>query len=465
MKSSLPLLSILVASLCSLSAHAGQNTYGSFPITVKDYSGSKTHSVSYGGQMARHALQNSLKKLAGKGNGEPNPELKAKMMSYYAGKDAGRSILDPVSKNGFKVKQSSIDDLSKKKNLKGKTYTGAVYSFPGQMTGPELAEFLIDKASSSDKGFDPLTGYNYKQLLSKFLMGAVFYNQAVDNYLDEKLDKGNKPNNKAYKKGKPYTGKEHVWDEAFGYFGAPAHALTLSVGDVKGIAKQKNMKVADANNDGMIDLGAEMTFAHAYYAAGFDKSGTSYLKDIVQAYIDGRQLITNANATELTDAQRSKLRAYADIIKTNWQLVLAEAAYKYAGETYKDLVKLITIVESNGNANKVFKDYSKHWSEMKGFLMAMQASGTDLGGVAVRLNRLVGFGPVLLGGNQVTGINSDGDFETGGDKSLGDYQVHMIKVQQVLTENFKISAKQHDVTANMSNLLESLGESKSAEND
>jgi hypothetical protein len=36
-----------------------------------------------------------------------------------------------------------------------------------------------------------------------------------------------KPNDAPYKKGAKYTGKEHVWDEAFGYWGAAAHTLTL----------------------------------------------------------------------------------------------------------------------------------------------------------------------------------------------------------------------------------------------
>ena len=44
----------------------------------------------------------------------------------------------------------------------------------------------INKAEHGS-AFDPNTGYNYPQLISKFAMGAVFYNQAVDNYLDEKL--------------------------------------------------------------------------------------------------------------------------------------------------------------------------------------------------------------------------------------------------------------------------------------
>ena len=128
------------------------------------------------------------------------------MLSYYAGKDEGRKIIDPTSKGDFKIKQTMVDQISKGKNLKGKTYQGIVNGFPGQMTGPEVFEFMIDKASSSKGGFDPLTGYNYTQLISKFMMGAVFYSQAVNNYLDEKLEADNKPNNKPYKKGKHYTG-------------------------------------------------------------------------------------------------------------------------------------------------------------------------------------------------------------------------------------------------------------------
>ena len=156
-----------------------------------------------------------------------------------------------------------------------------VNGFPGQMTGPEVFEFMIEKASSTKGGFDPLTGYNYPQLISKFMMGAVFYSQAVDNYLDEKLEANNKPNNKPYKKGAYYTGKEHSWDEAFGYFGAPAHAMKLNAKQAYGIAKKSDIKVADANDDGVVDLYTEMTFAHAYYAADSDKTGTKYMHTIV----------------------------------------------------------------------------------------------------------------------------------------------------------------------------------------
>ena len=459
------LAALIASSLVFGCVFAKPDMYGNFPVTEKSYSGKKKDSTSYTGQVARHVLHNSLKKLAGKGNGNPNPELKAIMMSYYSSKDAGRKIIDPTSKGEFKVKQTMVDEISKGKNLKGKTYKGLVNGFPGQMSGPEVFEFLIDKASSSNKGFDPVTGYNYPQLISKFMMGAVFYSQAVDNYLDEKLGADNKPNNKPYKKGAHYTGKEHSWDEAFGYFGAPAHAMDLNAKQAYGIAKRKDIKVADANGDGVVDLKTEMTFAHAYYAADSDKAGTKYMHTIVDAFIKGRQLIRDADGAALTDQQRAKLMSYVKVIKTNWERVIAEAAFKYAGSCYKDLEKLRTIVESNGDASKAFAAYGKHWGELKGFLMALETSGRSLGEAGVRMNRLVGYGPVLLGGGQVTGIDSDGNFLIGGNRSMGEYQVHMVKLQKLLGDTFKLKARKNDVTGEMDDLLKSLGSSRAAEND
>ena len=465
MKANILVASTLAAALSGANTLAAEN-YGPYPVTVKGYAGKKTNSVSYSGQIARHTLHNSLKKLSGRGNGSANPELKAQMMAYYAGKAAGRSIIDPATKGDFKIKQTNVDEISKKKNLKGKTYKGLIAGFPGGMTGQELGEFLIDKAASSHKGFDPITGYDYVQILSKFLMGAVFYNQAVDNYLDEKLEANNKPNNKPYKPGAYYTGKEHSWDEGFGYFGVPANAMSLSPKDVYGIAKKKSMKTADANGDGVVDLKSEMTFAHGYYAAGADKGGSNYMHTITQAFIDGRKLITAAKGEALTDAQRNQLKGYADIIKDNWAKVIAEATFKYAGSTYKDLVKLQTIVESNGDASKTYRKYAKHWGELKGFSLALQTGGKDLGETAVRLNRLIGYGPVLLGGGQVTGYDFyERVYEIGGTRDMGEYMVHMIKVQALLKDRYGLKVMKNDVTGEMAELVKSLGGKKSAEND
>lgn len=62
-------------------------------------------------------------------------------------------------------------------------------------------------------------GLEYAQLIQKGLMGAVFYNQAVEGYLtEEKI--GASVDNTTVTPGQGTT-MEHHWDEAFGYFGAP----------------------------------------------------------------------------------------------------------------------------------------------------------------------------------------------------------------------------------------------------
>ena len=104
------------AALFSVAACTTTDTgmYDNFPVTVKNYSGNKTNSVAYTGQIARHTLHESLKSLAGRGNGKSNSELKAKMMSYYVGKDAGRAIVSPTGNAVFPIIQSKVDQISKK---------------------------------------------------------------------------------------------------------------------------------------------------------------------------------------------------------------------------------------------------------------------------------------------------------------------------------------------------------------
>lgn len=458
------------ALLASPTSHAhGDEVYADFPVTVKGYTGDKSSSVSYSGQIARHVLHNSLKKLAGKGNGEANPELEAQILSYLKGSEADLPIIDPATKGQFAVKQSSVNEISEGKNLSGKAYQGEIAGWPGYMIGPEVLEFMSKKAAATEGGYDPLTGYDYSQLISKFTMGAVFYHQIVDNYLDEKLEADNKPNDKPYKEGAYYTGKEHVWDEAWGYFGAPAHALSIEPKDLYSITKQTDeaFKIADANGDGVVDLKTEMSYALAYYAAGADKTGkTDYLHTITEAFIDGRQLIADAKGEALSKKERKKLKKYAATISKNLEQVLAEATFKYAGSVYKDLQKLKATVESNGDASAIFRTYAKHWGELKGFSMALQAGKKDLGKTAVQLNRMIGFSPVLLGNTQVSDIGAGGQYTQETSETLEEYMLHMLKIQKLVANKFKIKARENDSLDGMKKLAKKLSSSgSSAEND
>ena len=412
-------------------------------MTVKGYQGKKTTSVSYGGQIARHALHDSLKKLATSGNGKPNPELKAKMMSYFSGKDAGRKILAPASKGKFTIEQSEVDALSKGKNLAGKTYKAAVAGMPNGMTGPELVAFWIDKASSANKGFDAANGYDYGQLISKFIMGAVSYNQAVDGYLDEYLNPDKKPNDKPYKKGAAYTGKEHAWDEAFGYFGTPAHTLKLTPKQVYDIAKQRDVAAADMNKDGKVDLKTEMTFGPGLLRGRVRRLGLRQGQQHVVPAHDHEGLPRRPQAArrpkgeKLSDAQRAELRGHAKTISDNWEKVLAEATFKYAGSVYKDMVKLKTIVDAKGDPAKAFRAYAKHWGELKGFALALQAGKNNLGETATRLNRMIGAGPLLLNASQVVDIDSKGNYVRDQGPEWGEYMLHMAKVQKLLIDRVR----------------------------
>lgn len=460
---------VLTVSLSTtvMAANHGK-VFADFPVTVKQYDGDKKSSVSYSGQIARHTLHNSLKKLAGSGNGSANAELEKQMLAYYDGSDAGRDIIDPKTKGKFVVKQSKVDELSKGKSLAGNTYKGTITGWPGNMTGPEMVRFMIGKASSANKGYDPLTGYDYSQLISKFIIGAVLYNQIVDKYLDEYLEADKKPNNAPYKEGAYYTGKEHAWDEGWGYFGAPAHTLTLSPDEVYAITKQKDdaFAKADANNDGLVDLKSEMAFGLAYYAAGADRSGkTNYLHTITKAFIDGRQLIADAKGEALSDQQRAQLKGYAKIVADNLEKVLAEAAFKYAGSVYRDLQKLKATVENNGDASEIFRAYAKHWGELKGFSLALQTGNKNLGETAVKLNRMIGFSPVLLGNTQVDGIDADGNYTQSPSESMEEYMLHMLKVQKLLVDQFDIQARANDALAGLGDLTQKLGSGGSVEND
>ena len=438
--------------------------YGPFPVTLKGYSGDKTNTVSYSGQIARHVLEQSLKKLAGKGNGGGNAaDLEAQMLSYFNGSDDDLPIIAPKSKDGFKIKQTSLHQISKGKNISGKFYDGAMPAWPGNMSGKDVAYNMIAMAAKSNKGFDADTGYDWAQLISKYTMGAMAYNQAVDNYLDEKLSAEKKPNNKPYKDGAHYTGKEHSWDEAFGYWGAAAHQHGFNPNKVYEIAKMKNQDVADKNGDGMVDLKSEYVFGPCYYAAAFDRSGTkstNYTNTMFDAFLDGRKLITAAAGDALSDSERSQLKAYAATIEENWEKVLAEAVFKYAGSVYKDINKMKDL--SGDDLNKAYRAYAKHWGELKGFAMAMQSGKSNLGATATKMNELMGFGPVTLNNSYVTGMDSNGNFVMDRKKSWSDYQLHMLKIQQMMVDQFSVKARVNDGLNDLQALTDKLDSASSA---
>ena len=332
--------------------------------------------------------------------------------------------------------------MSKGKNLLGKTYKGVVTSWPGNLTGAEVVKLWLDKASAADGGYDLANGYNYPQLISKFIMGAVFYNQIADNYLDEHLEADKKPNDQPYKEGAPYTGKEHSWDEAFGYFGTAANTARLSAKEVYEVAKRGTksdpgnaLKLADYDGDGKVDYYKEMTYALAYYASSYDKGGkTNYLHTVNQAFLDGRHLLTGAGGKKLTAcATRGAKRlcrcdqegARDGPCRVGVQVRRARPI-KISRSSRRCSILVV-------NPVACCRDYVKHWGELKGVLDGVTGrGGKDLGETTVRLNRLIGFGPVLANNSQVIDVDSAGNYVKDQGSGLGEYSLHMLKVQKLM---------------------------------
>ena len=290
----------------------------------------------------------------------------------------------------------------------------------------------------------------------------VQYSQAVDNYLDEKMTADVKPNDMPYKEGKHYTGKEHSWDEGFGYFGAPAHTLAMTPAAAYDIAKRKDMASADRNGDGVVDLKSEMVFGPAYYAAAFDKSGnTNYLASIMQAYIDGRKVISGAQGEKLSATELAVIKSHAGTIEANWEKVLAEAVFKYAGSVYKD----IAAMKENGVDDKSYRKYVKHWGELAGFSMAIQSGRKNLGAAAVEMNKLIGFGPVTADNSYVTGVDGNGNFVRDRKMTWSDYQLNMLKIQKLVSDTFGVKSRANDMLDELAKMSAAADADTNAETD
>ncbi|MCF8277776.1 MAG: DUF4856 domain-containing protein [Flavobacteriales bacterium] len=83
-----------------------------------------------------------------------------------------------------------------------------------------VAGVLVDGSSDPNSGYRVNeNGIEYRQVIIKGLMGAVFYYQAMEIYLSE--DRMGIDGNLDFETGENFTSMEHYFDEAFGYFGIP----------------------------------------------------------------------------------------------------------------------------------------------------------------------------------------------------------------------------------------------------
>ncbi|MER2492832.1 DUF4856 domain-containing protein [Catenovulum sediminis] len=400
-------------------------------------------SVSYSGQVARHVLIAELTNYIGSGlqadidSGvvTTKADFLAKLYAYYYSDsdanttaDAVNAVLNADLTVVANSEQSSIADISSGKNLQGKiagndatgqhkdwnagtefeafsaTYMGDFEQTPEAL----LLKFFDVIASNAEAAASGLhtddsgnslavyltkDGHDLKQLVQKFLLGAVAYSQGTDDYLDDATDdKGLKTAN-VQDGTSAYTKLEHQWDEGFGYFGAARNYLAYTDEEIAGKGGRDGWSSGyyDINMDGKIDLNSEFNFGNSTNAAKRDLGSngvTDYTQQAMEAFLAGRKLLNEiaGSSSDLTDLEMEELKGYRDQAVLAWEKSIAATVVHYINDTHADITTGASLA-----------DTAKHWSELKGFLIGLQfnphspLSDADF----TEINNLIGDKPVL----------------------------------------------------------------------
>lgn len=281
--------------------------------------------------------------------------------------------------------------------------------------------FLVNNGNESRQRVSKATvtkdGVDLKELVNKFLQGAISLSQASGDFLStNRPDKGLNADNRKPRGTGNSTALESNWDKAFGYFGAARDAGSYTDLEIK----SKGSK--DTNEDGKISVLTETNMPGAAVNSGrmdvivkekgdrnLDLSG-----EVFHSFVSGRKLIAQA-----PDGHLEYVKAYAAIALFNWEKTLAATVVHYINETLK-------IMGVYGTPEYKFIYHAKFWSEMKGYAMAFQfspsspVSNEDF----IKFHNLVGDKPVLMT-SELANIN--------------EYKKKLLEARDILRDSFGFS--------------------------
>lgn len=271
----LPVLALILLGACKDKEDGNDETYN-VPSTYN------FNNVSYEGQIQR---QDMLE------------ELSAYIKTSHT---VGTSVSAQTMKDMFANRNNPFNDANlnaSSKDLQSKTFPldttdyinlfDSIAKYSGQAGGSNGTPGIVSNGTRSI--LCDANGQEYVQLVEKGLMGATFFYQAASVYLtDDKI--GDAVDNITVTPGKG-TDKEHHFDEAFGYFGAPIDFPTNS-SDARFWAKYSN------GRDALIQT-----------------------NKIMDAFLKGRAAISNNDKTAQNDAVSE--------IKSQWEKISAATALYY----------------------------------------------------------------------------------------------------------------------------------------
>lgn len=285
----------LLVSLLGLGLTSCDPTEGTSDYTVPT-SYDQFDNVDYSGQTERLDMLAEMTTYMKTGNDAANTTVidATKLKDMYA------NINSPFS---------DADLNASTKKIRSKTVTTEQVKFDSYMDA--LATTATSKNMTASNGQAGIVttndgassylvndkGVEWTQIIEKGLMGACFYYQGTSVYLGTgKMDDAD---NETVTPGQG-TEREHHWDEAFGYFGAPEDFPTNTT-NLRYWAKYTNL------HEGVYPLNAK----------------------IMDAFLEGRAAISNKDADG-----RDQAIATA---RKNWELVVGATALYYLNKTIDEM--------------------------------------------------------------------------------------------------------------------------------
>lgn len=319
------LLSIFVIATAVLVAGCDSNNAEDEVIaTPENYEFTRdgASSVAYPGQTDRLMMLSEIDGYMGRGdNGEELSEQALLDMFENAGGNGGGNF-SFTSDRELKNK-TFAPDLDQ--NIFEDIFADAAAASQKVANGDTQAQNgeagLITRENSGNTILISANGREFGQLVEKGLMGAVFFNQIFNVYLtDDRI--GPVVENDELEDGANYTSKEHHFDEAFGYFGAPA----------------------DFESNWPEDREGELSFWADYSNGADDDLGMNDI--LMDAYIMGRTSIVNKDQEELNEQR--------DVLYENLELLAAATTVHYINSTISHL--------NGGNQGEAFHTLSEAWA-------------------------------------------------------------------------------------------------------
>jgi len=213
-------------------------------------------------------------------------------------------------------------------------------------------------------------GLDLKQLIQKYLLMAIPFQQATDDYLGDDVEGKGLLASNIVPDGDDYSPLAHQWDEGFGYFGAARDYACYTDDEIAGAGGRDDWQgYHDTDGDGTIDLYTEYNSGASVNAAKRDRGATEatdFTQDALAAFIGGRDLIASVDG-ELSDTQLDELREFRDAAVEAYEQAIAATVVHYINDTIGDMDDFTA-----GEGDYSFLDHTKHWGEMKGFSIGLQ---------------------------------------------------------------------------------------------